>query len=331
MIYRQRLGVVMVVALLAMLLAPMAAQADVAWPAFVAQIRGASGAVMGSATISFDMFGQAIIDVQVSGFNPVGGDHRLAITDVGFCCPPSFHCGGNEIVVLPNIQFYPDGSANYHVVTTALQPGHLNGVNGSTIVIHADVAPYSAIIGCGVIVPSGGFPVPPPGPVYPCPVPPYPVPPYPTPPPSYQTAQVNAPAGLKLRTEPKLAAPVILTLFHGEYVTLLSAPFFNDGLSWTFVQVCRGTQCWNGYAASAYLSTGGVAPPPTGMRMKVVASAGLRLRSGPGTGYAIKRIVPFGTILQTTGVEQTGSGLVWVQVQIDGIYLWAAKNYLQAV
>ncbi len=336
---RTRLGVLLAVVMLAMLLMPAAAQATIqqSYPFFyTAVIRSTGGAVMGTATFQWDAFGQATIDIQVSGFEPVGGDRRVGITDIGYCCAPTFHCGGTEIVHLPNIQFYPDGSASYRRVTTALQPHHLTGPYGSTIAIHADVHPHSAVIGCGVIVPFGGYPVPPP---WPHPVPPPPPPPttVPPPPPSptpvpppfdASPVQVNAPVGLRLRSQPRLTASVILTLYHGEWVTPLAAPIWSDGLSWTHVQVCRAGRCFNGYAATSYLGTAVAPAPPTTRAMRVVAPAGLRLRAGAGTQHPIRRIVPNGTILQATGVEQTAGGLVWAQVRIDGVLLWAAKNYL---
>ncbi len=336
---QRRLGVLLAVAILVTLLMPAAAQATTqkSFPFLhTAVIRSTSGAAMGTATFQWDAFGQAIIEIRVRGFEPVGGDRRVGITNVGYCCAPTFHCGGAEIVRLPNIQFYPDGSASYRVVTTALQPHHLRGPNGSTIAIHADVHPHSAIIGCGVIVPFGGYPVPPPGPPHVPPPPPpppttVPPPPKPTPvPPPFDArpVQVNAPVGLRLRSQPRLTASVVLTLFHGEWVTPLAAPVWSDGLSWTRVQVCRAGRCFTGYAATSYLGTAAAPAPPATRAMRVVAPAGLRLRAGAGTQHAIRRIVPNGTILQATGVERTAGGLVWAQVRIDGVLLWAAKNYL---
>jgi hypothetical protein len=324
---RTRLGVLLAVVMLATLFVPATTQAITQQshpPTYTVVIYNSLGANVGTATIQWDAFSQATIQMQVRGFEPIGGDRRVGITNVGFCSLPTFQTAGTEIVHLPNVQFYPDGSANYRVVTTALQPRHVTGANGSAIVIRADVSPHSTIIGCGVIV-SLHAPVPTPHPT---------TVPKPAPtkvptvaPPAARPVQVNAPIGLRLRQQPRLASSVVLTLAHGEWVTPLAAPVFSDGLSWTRVQVCRAGRCFTGYAATAYLGTA-VAPAPTTRAMRVVSPAGLRLRGGPGTSFAIRRIVPNGTILQATGVERTAEGLVWAQVRINGILLWAAKNYL---
>jgi hypothetical protein len=145
------------------------------------------------------------------------------------------------------------------------------------------------------------------------------------------THVVRAPLGLRLRTEPNLAAPVILTLQNGEKVRVIGDPVFNQGISWSFVRVKRGHVVHEGYAATAYLAIfpGWVPTGETGL--KVTAPAGLRLRSGPGFGFAIKRIVPFGTILQPTGVTKFAHGIEWTEVQFNGVTLWAASKWLTPI
>lgn len=145
------------------------------------------------------------------------------------------------------------------------------------------------------------------------------------------THVVRAPLGLRLRTEANLAAPVILSLFNGEKVFVIGDPVFNQGISWSFVRVHRGGVFHEGYAATAYL---GVFPGwvPTGETgLKVTAPAGLRLRSGPGLGFSIQRIVPFGTIVQPTGVTQWAGGIQWTQVKFNGVTLWGASNWLAPI
>ena len=54
--------------------------------------------------------------------------------------------------------------------------------------------------------------------------------------------------------------------------------------------------------------------------------------AGPGLGYAVKRIVPYGTVLERTDTASAwGNGLEWVELDVDGTDLWAAKMYLTQV
>lgn len=141
---------------------------------------------------------------------------------------------------------------------------------------------------------------------------------------------VIAQAGLKLRSGPSLSYGVITVLSYGQVVTPIGGPVWGDGISWTYVSVQRGGYWYKGYCATVYLGHGG-GYPPVGHGLKVTAPAGLRLRSGPGTGYAVWRIVPYGTILQPTGAKRWGNGMLWSQVVVGGTYLWGASAYLVAV
>ena len=142
---------------------------------------------------------------------------------------------------------------------------------------------------------------------------------------------VRAPSGLRLREGPSLTDRIILVLRNGETVYPAGGPVQNQGISWTFVRVERWGWTYEGFCASAYLANFTGYSPTGESGVKVVAGAGLRLRSGPGLGYSIRRIVPYGTILQPTGATRWGSGLQWTQVSIDGTYLWAASKYLVGV
>jgi len=148
--------------------------------------------------------------------------------------------------------------------------------------------------------------------------------------PGTPTKVVYAPKGLRLREGANLATPVILTLYNGELVYPLAGPVWNQGISWTFVRVYRWGYYYDGFCASAYLRnyTGYVSTGESGLM--VVAPAGLRLRSGPGPWYAVRRIVPYGTILQPVGGCQWGGGTLWTEVAFNGTYLWGASMYLEA-
>jgi hypothetical protein len=241
----------------ALLTAPLATVG--AAPAWLqATIKSVTGATMGTATFTPGTYGGVRVQVAVSGYNPVGGDRRLTIRNAT----------GAEVLVLPNIQFFPNGSASYETVTTGISMDWLAATVGAAIVIQADSYSASEIIGWGVISGAGwpywGWPpapaptppvVTPPAPVWPAP--PYWQPPPPPPPPP--------------------------------------------------------------------------APPPSPIvgRVRVTASDGLRLRSGPGLGYAIRRIVRVGTTLESTGIYQWANGYQWLKVRYGGVYYWAASAWLQ--
>lgn len=305
----------LLVLVLALLLTVFPAQAALAQsPVYRADIVARSGAIMGTATFTPLATGGMRVSVEVSGFEPVGGDHRLAITSVGNCCTPTFRCQGSEVAVLPNIQFYPDGSADYEIVTDAISTWTLADSNGSSIIIYADTSAATEIIACGVIVSTSVAP--------------------PVTPPQFGTATtVTAQLGLKMRNQPDLAAGVILILRNGETVYPSSEVVNNQGIQWVLVGVNRGGRWIQGWVSSAYLASFTPAPPPQQPvgRVRVTAAAGLRLRSGPGLGYRIQRIVPRGTLLNTTGATQAADGYVWQQVYFDGVTLWAASQFLQPV
>jgi hypothetical protein len=139
---------------------------------------------------------------------------------------------------------------------------------------------------------------------------------------------VGAPHGLRLRQAPNLTAPIVLTLFNDETVSPQGGPTWNQGISWTPIVVTRAGIAYEGYCATAYLGNYGGWTPTGEHGLKVTAPAGLRLRSGPSTAYATQRIVPFGAIVQPTGVTQWGGGISWTKVSVDGVALWGATQYL---
>ncbi|HML21873.1 MAG TPA: SH3 domain-containing protein [Aggregatilinea sp.] len=61
--------------------------------------------------------------------------------------------------------------------------------------------------------------------------------------------------------------------------------------------------------------------------VEVVASPRLNLRAGPGTSYAVKRIINDGTLLTATAFKRVGSDL-WATIQLsDGSAVWGAVQY----
>jgi hypothetical protein len=65
-----------------------------------------------------------------------------------------------------------------------------------------------------------------------------------------------------------------------------------------------------------------------GASYRVTASAGLRLRSGPGTTYAVQDIAPAGAVLKATGNTSWAGGWGWMELIYGGRKLWGAAMYL---
>ncbi|HBY93314.1 MAG: superoxide dismutase family protein [Ardenticatenaceae bacterium] len=110
------------------------------------------GRTVGNATFTPTPNGAVEVQVAVAGFDPgPGGDHRLAITDVGRCESKNLQSAGDEVAVLPPIQFYPNGSATYQRTTERFTLDTLHDPSGSTLIIYAGTNPDSDRIGCAVI------------------------------------------------------------------------------------------------------------------------------------------------------------------------------------
>jgi len=144
---------------------------------------------------------------------------------------------------------------------------------------------------------------------------------------------VRAGLGLRLREGPSVYDRVLLILRNGETVYPAAGPVWSEGRYWTYVFVYRYGYKYEGFCASKYLANYDPSTPPDDGSggARVTARLGLRLRWGPGKGYGIYRVVRYGTVLQTTGSTQWGSGLQWTQVTYRGYTLWAASMYLRDV
>jgi len=151
------------------------------------------------------------------------------------------------------------------------------------------------------------------------------------------TYVVDAPLGLRLRSGPSLVDAIILVLYNGESVQVVSEPVWAQGIRWVQVEVTRNGTVYTGWCASAYLANyPGYDEPYDGyggeLGYKVTASIGLRLRSGPGLGYWVERIVPYGTVLEPTGSGTVwADGLEWRELTLNGETVWAAAMYLEQV
>jgi uncharacterized protein YraI len=323
----------MCVLVLAALLLVAFPGASLAWGSTNLQFTGVSGAILGTGSLTPAANAQTTVQISLKGFNPVGGDRALVVSQVGLCVPSNFRLyAGANAFVLPPIQFYPDGSASYNRTLT-IPDWAFGGTDGSALLILADSNVNSPVIACAVVAPAKVVgPIQPPPTVPPLPpLPPAPGAPShlcPLTPPAVPTTTVVAPAGLKLRTGPSLANATILVLPHGQTVYPIAEPTANQGISWVLVRAFRWGRCYEGYVAATYLARWAGTTPTAG-EWRVTAGAGLRLRTGPGTTYTIARIVPLGTRLGFTGVEQTAGATVWVKVTVNGREFWAAKAYLE--
>lgn len=156
-------------------------------------------------------------------------------------------------------------------------------------------------------------------------------------PPGQETMVVYSPLGVNLRSGTTLTSSVILVLRNGETVTVSGDPVWSQGIRWIRTHVVRWGVGYEGYCASAYLANYPGYSEPTdswtdGVGWKVTATDGLRLRSGPGLLYYVKRIVPYGTILKATDAANVDAdGYRWIELRFNGSTGWAAKLYLQQV
>jgi uncharacterized protein YraI len=149
---------------------------------------------------------------------------------------------------------------------------------------------------------------------------------------------VQARLGLRVRSGPSLVDSISHVLYNGQEVKVVGEPVWNQGIRWVELDFDR----WDGvhvsgWCASAYLDNYPSYDEPYDgyageQGYKVTPSIGLRLRAGPGLEYAVKRIVPYGAVLERTDTAAAWrNGLEWVQLELNGAQLWAAKRYLLQV
>lgn len=139
--------------LLVVLLTLFAVSVATAADAVTTELYDVQGRVVGSATLTPMEDGMTEVVVKVSGMNAVGGDRRLAIAGTGYCSDDGdYSSAGDDLQVLPNIQFYADGNADYKYVVEGVDLAALADSDGSALVIYADAGdnPGTRII-CGLL------------------------------------------------------------------------------------------------------------------------------------------------------------------------------------
>lgn len=140
------------------------------------------------------------------------------------------------------------------------------------------------------------------------------------------TGTAKTTTALNLRAGPSFADHVITVMPYGATVTL-TGQSSNGFVSVTY----NGTAGW---AYSAYLTSGGSgttpspspspSPSPAPTSGSAVATANLNLRSGPGTGYSILTVIPYGASVSLTGISQNG----YYNVYYGSVRGWASATYL---
>ena len=137
---------------------------------------------------------------------------------------------------------------------------------------------------------------------------------------------------LNLRDYPGLSGGVITTLGQNAHLVTSRAAVSRDGYTWYGVVTDNGTE---GYAAGDFLSTsssgGGDGDGwPVGTSVRVAAD-GLRLRSGPGTGYGIIASYGRGADGEVLDGPTASGSYRWYKVEMyaDGNVGWFASDYLE--
>jgi len=137
---------------------------------------------------------------------------------------------------------------------------------------------------------------------------------------------------LNLRDYPGLSGGVIRTLARNTHLITSRAAVSRDGYTWYGVVTDDGVE---GYAAGELLSTSPSGDDngggwPTGASVRVTAD-GLRLRSGPGTGYSVIATYNRGADGEVLEGPTSGTGYQWYKVEMyaDGRVGWFAADFLE--
>jgi uncharacterized protein YraI len=129
-------------------------------------------------------------------------------------------------------------------------------------------------------------------------------------------AEARALAAINLRSGPGWQYRIIQTIPAGASIKVTGS--YNKGF---YPVRYKGTKGW---VDASYVSTYGGKISPLG---PVKTTESLNLRSGPGTGYSVKRIMPAGASLKITGSYNNG----YYPVRYQGTKGWAAAGYLAPV
>jgi uncharacterized protein YgiM (DUF1202 family) len=152
--------------------------------------------------------------------------------------------------------------------------------------------------------------------------------------PSGAIKTVNAFTGLRLRSAPGLASPLVTFLWNQEHVKVVGCDVWADAILWSQVEVNRFGVKTTGWAAAAYLSSyvGYTEPRDeyTGSSGCKITTDALRLRAAPGLKAKVLRVVPYGTILPFTSTpDVTVDGYVWQELTMNGTIVYGARMFME--
>jgi hypothetical protein len=135
-----------------MVASPVAAQTELV----TASLQNIGGIPLGQVTLTQLESWEIRVQMWVGGFQPVaqGSSHRVALTQNGVCQGEAFAGAGADVVALPGLQLYPDGTGEYNQVVTTIPATLLQG--GTALVIYSDHRPenYGERIACAVLAPA---------------------------------------------------------------------------------------------------------------------------------------------------------------------------------
>lgn len=158
-------------------------------------------------------------------------------------------------------------------------------------------------------------------------------------------------ANLNMRSGPSTSASAVAILPNGSTGQVTGAPVLANGYTWYPVAV---NGIGSGWAAGEYFShvasqatqtptrtpTRTPIPAATATRAPgsflsgdiVRSTAAVNFRTGPGTGYDVRSVVPSGSLATVTGDPVNANGYTWYPVTISGAGSgWLASAYLTLV
>lgn len=149
---------------------------------------------------------------------------------------------------------------------------------------------------------------------------------------------VDQTGDLNLRATPGLFGTILAVIPAGAVVTLRGDEAYADGLTWNLV-IYNGIVGWvasnflqgSGGATAAEDGSAGWAKLEVGSNAQVVGTDGydLRMRDGIGPNAPIFRTVPANAVVTVVnGPLADETGAAWYGISYDGLYGWAAGQYL---
>lgn len=136
-------------------------------------------------------------------------------------------------------------------------------------------------------------------------------------------------ASLNVRSGPGTGYTVIDTLSSGDQGVVLDGPVSADGYTWYQINYSYGG--YSGWVAGEYLSYAGGSGFAIGENV-TVATNGLNVRSGPGTGYAVIDTLNDGDQGVVLDGPVSADGYTWYEINYSygGYSGWVAGAYLAA-